>query len=494
MRAVSGAALLLLVAGAIASPQEAKSGPHAAAVATTAADPEIKVMVDDAEREHGIIVDHLTNSILGLAGHTSASMSAEERAQLALAAEPIFLQLEHAVRSHVELLERARAKHAAKMSAASHSMVSSASARASGIFMGNSVSPTSCFACVYLMQRVMAETEPYYSPAVHAGTAAALSEAARSKGSGARGVPVEHPLQSAYQSRNLPINNPDPENGIPLMQPNSGMNGWAPITSPLLFHGGASHPVSNALDQFPDREAAEHDNWDANKVAESMRIPELDKELWPHLHEADDDESGEEEEDEEEEEPSLLQVRTDGPVRWEHDAPVEAYVQWNDPPRIGPRFKPPIPPFMGKAGSLPMAPPYDSSQGPLSAYRQFATEQPGSDCRAPLPAGVMAPEIPGGNTMPCVSLVTPRQRRLEEALLPASAQTSMVTSEPALGGPAVTSDSILPLNPSNEPPTFPGAMHNLAVLMQTQAAPASATAETAATPQGEIACLLASLL
>ncbi|KAA0155209.1 hypothetical protein FNF29_01959 [Cafeteria roenbergensis] len=415
-RALAAIAVGLLASAALAATLAAGAQAGDAAASPLGAEADALRLIEDAEREHGIIVDHLTHRLLTVTGGTTKHTPAEDAVNIALAAEPIFLQLEHAVRSHVQ-----RVAHVARHGVASkvHARAEVAAQRAGGFLMTEDATDTSCFACLYLMQKVLAETEPYNSPAVQAGTAAAMSEEARRIGSGARGVPIQRPMASAYQSRNLPNNDPEPPNGTPLLSPPTAMNGWAQSTSPLLFHGSAGHPVTNPWAQFRPRDEADAEEVEKHMPPEEP-LPGLDPALWPELDmantpaeeekyqgvapddsssssEEDEDEGGDEEDEdsnegEEEEEgedsneeeeanggeeaedendggDSFLQTaaarapRARGPAAFlqarararfgstsqefppspaVEDVPVEAYMQYTEPPAIGPRIPPPV--------------------------------------------------------------------------------------------------------------------------------------------------------
>ncbi len=158
-----GAALVATEAAEAADPAAAR---HAGAPDADAAHLE---EVEQAEKEHGIIVEHLTHRLVSLASGTTAETPAEERRRAALAAEPILLQLEHAVKAHVQRLQ---ATHRRASSQRVKSRATSLAHRAPGILGGAAAPNEACFACLYLMQKTLAETEPYYSAAVQAGTAA----------------------------------------------------------------------------------------------------------------------------------------------------------------------------------------------------------------------------------------------------------------------------------------------------------------------------------
>jgi len=510
-RALAAIAVGLLASAALAATLAAGAQAGDAAASPPSGEADALRLIEDAEREHGIIVDHLTHRLLTVTGGTTKHTPAEDAVNIALAAEPIFLQLEHAVRSHVQ-----RVAHVARHGAASkvHARAEVAAQRAGGFLMTEDATDTSCFACLYLMQKVLAETEPYNSPAVQAGTAAAMSEEARRIGSGARGVPIQRPMASAYQSRNLPNNDPEPPNGTPLLSPPTAMNGWAQSTSPLLFHGSAGHPVTNPWAQFRPRDEADAEEVEKHMPPEEP-LPGLDPALWPELDmantpaeeekyqgvapddssssEEDEDEGGDEEdgdsnegeeeedgEDSNEEEEanggeeaedendggdSFLQVRSarsarfaaasaalararvaeaPAPPEWSFSAPAEAYAAWGEPPAIGPRLRPPIPPFMGPGTSWRKQAPHYAGHGPLSAFDTFKPEVQRAPCvRSSEPLGVAQPL--DGPAMPCLGHVSNRLHLLEAATMPEAGRTATTNEgELATAGPAIGLDSIKP--------------------------------------------------
>jgi hypothetical protein len=516
-----------------------------------------------AEQEHALIVEHLTGRLGEVVGGQNVASSAEERAAFAKAMEPVFLQLEHAVKAHTQTMHKIKSRSLAR---------SGSTATASVGGFGQSSNDETCFACLYLMQRVLAFTEPFFSPAVRGPSNAAFANEAFHPRSGSSLLPVQFPMSSAYQTRHYELNGQAPVHSH-LMGKLATGNGWATPTNPL--ENPPSAPVVNPWDQMTPRhrDGGPSEEYDAFAKAAEDREGEAGKaENWPRLdasnspadeekgrrvaqqlmEQGEETSSGEEEEEadgseeessvggseeqdeggevdesggesgeedpsqgeeegdtsqqEEEEEgdtsqqgeeeegdtsqqgeeeetsageevteeeqgggESFLQVShgsshalRETPVRkdappWSYKAPLEAYEQWNEPKAIGPRLLPPIPPFMGEGRRWDQSAPRDADQGVGSVYELFHPESGRLACRTSPPVGVLLPNVPETEAVPCMRHRSERLSMLESALVkgwsPDKAPEGSVplqkdqesASEPATAGPVMGTDSLYPL-------------------------------------------------
>jgi hypothetical protein len=237
----------------------------------------------NSERPGGLVVD-LTQRLREVSGRVHSRSSEAERLAALDATHAVFLQLQHAV--------------------AQVGMKSTQSAWDSG-------DNAKCFSCLYLLQRAIHDSAPFYSPLSHASEDQFVSGEPPPQPHGAERLPISFPTRSAYASKNVPVD-----------MIASEYTGRHPPGEPAALNGRRYESLSQKITTPPSNAPP---TWWA-----SGDKPILDKRNWPLLHFSDNEES-------------LLQtMATERQLNW-GNVPEAAYLYHLDNPRIGPKVPPPIP-------------------------------------------------------------------------------------------------------------------------------------------------------